>query len=209
MYAAVISSLGRFARGTLNAYLHILSKRPVPTKIVTGLVTGAIGDTIAQKAEQRGGGNEKVSKVRVVAYSASTGLITAPIYHVAYELLERSAFKTPFKVFIDIVFVTPIWYVLFMPAVTLICRSDDLTRLRDSDCVARNVAAVRSALVDNAARIATLTLTILAPAETINFAFVPLQLRVPYLCLVDLAFVVGVSLVSNRVTNAHPEITPL
>lgn len=215
MLGAMLSGLGYIARGTFNAYIRALHRRPMPTKIVTGLITGAAGDTIAQKAERRHHGrsssndHEKISKLRILAYATSTGFITAPVYHVAYGLLEKCPISTPLKVFIDIVCVTPIWYVLFMPAVTLVCRSQDLNLLSDPDCLARNVAAVRSTLVDNARRIATLTVTILAPAESFNFAFVPLPLRVPYLCLVDLVFVVGVSLISSRATDTRVESSPL
>lgn len=195
MRVGVVSGLLQAARSAFSAYGNALRTHPIPTKVLTGAVTGAAGDAIAQRAE----GKRELSLRRVAAFALGGGIVTAPIYHVAYSVLEHTSFHLSTKVLLDIFCITPVWYVLFMPVVTIVRRSDDvLAMYSDSDCRHRNSTAVKAALVDNASRVATLTLAVLLPAETINFAFVPLPMRVPYLCMVDLAFVVGVSIIANR-----------
>ncbi|KAI0565610.1 Mpv17/PMP22 [Gracilaria domingensis] len=69
-----------------SMYMKLLHSRPLLTKVVTSALISAISDLIAQAID----GNSKVDVMRNVAFLLAGALLTAPIFHVAYDLFEHT-----------------------------------------------------------------------------------------------------------------------
>lgn len=165
-----------------QSYVHSLKTTPIPTKSLTAFVIGGAADTVAQSLTPSSE-RKSLSLQRILAFATCSALITAPMYHHAYTILERTTKSIPLMVFIDSVCLTPIWYVMYIPCVTVLSGGGH---------------KVKDAMIDNAKPVATLSVTALPPLEAINFAYVPLHLRVPFMCCVDFVFTAAVSYIANR-----------
>lgn len=213
-----------------HAYSRSLKTHPIRTKSITALAVGMAADVIAQACESNNPGTtasksptsaspsvptpaeehqkkdygfwSRFNVRRAAAFSASCAVITAPMYHAMYQVLAKSSLSVFSMVLVDTFLAAPLWYSAYIPAMTYLSKGTFKDPKKDA-------TAVKNALVSNAKPVAVLTLTVTPPLQAINFIYVPLHLRVVFMCAVDFFFTTGVSLIANRKRHIkHAPNTP-
>lgn len=188
----------------LKRYMRFLDEAPLLTKVFTSGLLGALSDVIAQVIENSGrskfDGLEtptmSLDWQRVLALSVVGMVLTAPMFHFLYDLLEhvipssaaglRSVKNVTAQLVVDQLVAAPLWVVSFYGLFS----------------VAENG---RVALPDIVAQIQRdfvptmkLTWMIFPVFQVISFGFLPKKMRVLVLNVVDLGYTAALSYIKHR-----------
>lgn len=157
--------------GFLKIYLSLLKTHTLPTQMVTGGITSGIGDILYQQAFERRGlkGHESYRTRRLMTFGF---LVFAPVANRWHFLLNKVSFDALWKtvaarVIIDQSIFAPLATTLFIASQGVMDGTP--------------AAGIRRRLEERIIPTWQKQVMLFGPAQTINFAFVPLQLRPPYM----------------------------
>lgn len=177
------------SQGLIGAYFRLLEKRALQTKVVTSALLTLLSDLIAQTFEQ--GGKLIYDGRRLFALFLVGGVLTAPMFHVLYGVLE-SALPTGAglgnlfaQLAVDQLIAAPLWLVAFFGLVALFegrFETGRVVRQMERDFVPTM----------------KLTWTIFPPVQLASFALLKPSLRVLALNVVDLGYTTALSYIKHR-----------
>ena len=176
--------------GLLSIYMKLLSRHPLPTKVVSSTIITAISDVIAQKVS----GSEVIEWRRVFALGLVGAILTAPLFHYLYEYLERviptkaGVRNTIGQLAVDQLVAAPVWLALFFPLVAFV--ENGVTRAAFKQ--------TRDGYTRDFAESLVLTWKIFIPSQAVSFAFLPIATRVLVLNVIDLVYTSVLSYISHK-----------
>lgn len=175
--------------GLLGAYFRLLERRALQTKVVTSAILTLLSDVIAQTFEQ--GGKPVYDWRRSWALFMVGGVLTAPMFHVLYGLLESALpigagwGNLVLQLAVDQLVAAPVWLAAFFGLVALFegrFEMDRVIRQMERDFVPTM----------------KLTWTIFPPVQLASFALLKPNLRVLTLNVVDLGYTTALSYIKHR-----------
>lgn len=201
-------------KGLLNAYLRVLDKRPLPTKIVTSGIICAIGDVMAQALSfatgeagpfTLGSFARALEFQRLIIYGVLGALWMAPVVHYWFDALEdlTKGNKGPTTTFrgkmgkalkmvaLDQSIGAPLVNSGFMFFFTLV------TALTSGAAAASAARKAGSMVRDNLWSTMVVCWKLWPVANLINFAFVPPNLRVLFMNFIGLGWNIFLSAAVN------------
>ncbi|PXF48497.1 Protein Mpv17 [Gracilariopsis chorda] len=169
-----------------RAYVRMLDKYPLVTKMLTSGVLVAISDLIAQLVEARG----YIWVQRTIAFSVAEIVFSAPLLHVLYELYERYIPAVNLRnllsqLVLDGVVAMPVWLFVFLVLVSILEGRWTLVEIWET---------LRTKYIPSL--IVTLILT--PVVQSVNFTVVPPKYRVLVVNIVDLVYTTILSLLAHR-----------
>ena len=179
----------------LALYLSLLSRRPLPTKIVTSAVLTALSDLIAQLYS-----GTPLSARRLLSLFLVGAVLTAPMFHLLYHYLELyiPASSGPLAILaqlaVDQLIAAPVWLAAFFAILALFDHPFDRNALEKQ--MRRDfIPALK------------LTWTVFPPVQLLSFALLPPVTRVLTLNVVDLAYTTILSYIKHRpyLSDAPPQ----
>lgn len=167
-------------------YLRMLDKHTFITKVITSAILSSVSDLIVQKLEA----NEKIDLLRNVAFFLTGAVLTAPLFHVLYELFEHTIPATNvtnlvLQVACDQLIAAPLWLLAFFPFIAVIEGCTDLSEIANT---------IRQKYVDGL----KVTWIVFPAVQVVNFTLVPKHLRVLVVNICDLVYTALLSWLAHR-----------
>jgi hypothetical protein len=164
--------------------------------MITSGVLGALSDVIAQAIERaHGRGQDDIRWRRVLALAAVGALLTAPMFHAVYEVLDkalpgsvkgwRAWRNTALQLAVDQLVAAPIWLVTFYAMFSVFETGQVLP-----DQIS---AQIRRDFVPSM----KLTWAVFPVFQLFSFVLLPTKLRVLVLNVVDLGYVAALSFLKH------------
>lgn len=191
----------------LALYAYLLRTFAIPTKAVTTGLLSLLSDFAAQRMDPA------VSiwdATRGLTFAASGMIVTAPMYHYVFGILESalpaiSARNVAAQVALDQFVAAPVWLVLWAGVITALkmqTRGGENGNLGPRDIAKKwrteSVARIRREFWP----VMRLTWTIYPVTQAANIALVPMQWRVAVMNIIDLVFTLGLSQITHRRAHA-------
>lgn len=171
-------------------YLRMLEEHTLVTKVITSAVLSSLSDLIAQKLES----NERIDVLRNVAFFLTGAVLTAPLFHVLYELFERvipatNVTNLVLQVACDQLIAAPLWLLAFFPFISLIEGCTDFSVIAKT---------IQQKYVDGL----KVTWIVFPAVQFVNFTLVPKHLRVLVVNVCDLVYTALLSWIAHREKSA-------